>query len=70
MKLPSRSTAIALVALIFAVSGPAVAATKQLITSAQIKNGIVTGADLKNGTVQNGDIKAGTITQARLSTGV
>src|SRR5215213_7916326 len=52
MSRPSPAMIVAIVALVVALSGTAVAATK-IRSSGQIRNGIITSADLKNGKAVN-----------------
>lgn len=53
--------AVALLALVVALGGTAVAATYAVISSKQIKDGAVTGADIRNNSVTGVDIKAGSL---------
>lgn len=55
---PSPATVVALLALVFAMTGTGLAARAYVITSSkQIKDGAVTGADVKNSSLTGSDIK-------------
>jgi hypothetical protein len=56
---------VAIIALIVAASGSALAAT--IITGANIKNGSVTGLDIKNGSLTGTDVKNSSLGTADLS---
>ncbi len=55
----SPATVIATLALLFSLTGTAVAGA--LITGANVKNGSLTGIDIKDNTLTSADIKNGTI---------
>lgn len=55
---PSPAMVVALLALVFAMTGTGLAARAYVITSSkQIKDGAVTGADVKNSSLAGADIK-------------
>ena len=62
---PSPSMIIAIIALIVAVSGSAIAAT--MINGSNIKNGTIPGAKLKNNSVTGAKVKNGSLSAADLS---
>lgn len=55
---PSAATVISVVALVFALSGSAIAASKLLIHTGNIANGAVTNSKIKNGAVGMGKLSA------------
>jgi hypothetical protein len=66
---PSPAMAVALLALVIAMSGTAIAATqlgKNSVGSRHIKPGAVTSSDLRNGGVRVADIGAGAVTTPKL----
>lgn len=60
---PSPAMGVALTALVFAMSGSALAA-KSLITGKDVKNGSLTGADVRNGSLTGADVRNGSLTNA------
>lgn len=67
---PSPAMAVALLALVVAMSGTAIAATqlgKNSVGSRNIKPGAVTSSDLRNGGVRAVDIGAGAVTTPKLA---
>lgn len=57
---------IALIALFVAAGGTAGAATKFIITGANVKNHSLTGVDIKNGSLTGTQIKKGSLTGAQV----
>lgn len=63
---PSAAMAVAIAALVVALGGTAVAATKVIITkSSQVKNGSLRGVDLKNGSVGANKLTAAAVASLR-----
>ena len=63
---PSPALVVALLALVVACSGPAVAAVSlgaKSVGTAQLKNNAVTSAKVKNGSLTTKDLKPGTLSQ-------
>jgi hypothetical protein len=60
---------IAIVALVVALSGTAVAAGVLITSGQQIANGVITGNKLQNGTITGGKIQNGTITGGKIQNG-
>ncbi len=56
--LPSRAMAVAVVALVAALTGTAAAATVLITKSSQIKKGVVTGTHVKDGSLGAADLSA------------
>ncbi len=70
---PSPALVIAILALIVAASGSAVAdgvsAAARLITGKQVKNSSLTGADIKNSSLRGSDIRNSSLTGADIRNG-
>ena len=69
LRRPSAATVIALIALFVAIGGTAGAATKLIITGANVKNHSLTGADIKNGSLTGTQIKKGSLTANQVRNG-
>jgi hypothetical protein len=69
LRRPSAATVIALIALFVAIGGTAGAATKLIITGANVKNHSLTGADVKNGSLTGTQIKKGSLTGKQIKNG-
>jgi hypothetical protein len=63
---PSGGTVIAVVALFVAIGGTAGAATKLIITGANVKNQSLTGSDIKNHSLTGTQIKNGSLTGTQI----
>jgi hypothetical protein len=61
---------VAIVALVVALSGTAVAAGVLITSSKQIANGVITGNKLQNGTIGGSKIQNGAISTSKLSSGI
>ncbi len=59
---PSATMVVALIALFVAIGGTATAASKLIITSANVKDHSLTGTDIKNGSLTGKQIKNGSLT--------
>jgi hypothetical protein len=60
IRIPSPAMTVALIALLVATTGTAVAGV--MITGANVKNSTLTGIDVKNNTLSGLDVKNGTVT--------
>ena len=60
IRVPSPAMTVALIALLVATTGTAVAGV--MITGANVKNSTLTGVDVKNNTLSGLDVKNGTVT--------
>jgi hypothetical protein len=67
-RLPSPAMIVAIVALVFATTGGAYAATR-LITGRQIAKNTITGANVKSGSLQSNDLSRSARTALRGATG-
>ena len=61
LRLPSPALVVAIVALVVALTGTAVAAHVLISSSSQIRNGAVTGLDVRNKSLRGGDLMDRTV---------
>ena len=66
---PSASMVVALIALFVAIGGTATAASKLIITCANVKNQSLTGCDIKNGSLTGKQVKNGSLTGKQIKKG-
>ncbi len=67
---PSPALVVAVVALVVACSGTALATSKYVVTSTkQVRNGAISGLDVRNHSLHGGDLADGTITSRQIRNG-